>query len=118
MNHSYDTKLAKRFGALETVILKHIAFWVLMNKFRKSKKHFKEGRYWTYLSLNDFHDKFDYLSRQNIRTILKHLVDDGAIIKDSFNEKNYDKTTWYSISDEVEQLFFSKVLEYYKKRKK
>ena len=81
--HSFSTKIAKKLGMVEAVLLHNIQFWI--EKSKANNKHFYKGRYWTYNSAKAFSELFDYLSDRQISRALKALVDDGYLIKDNFN---------------------------------
>lgn len=95
--HSFNTKIAKKLGMIEAVLLQNIKFWI--DKSKANNKHFYKGKYWTYNSAKAFSELFDYLSDRQISRALKNLVDDGWLIKDNFNTNPFDRTSWYSLSD-------------------
>ena len=95
--HSFNTKIAKKLGMVEAVLLHNIQFWI--EKSKANNKHFYKGKYWTYSSAKEFSDFFKYLSQQQITRALKRLVDDGWLIKDNFNTDKFNRTSWYSLSD-------------------
>ena len=95
--HMFNTKVAKRLGIVEAVLLHNIQFWI--DKNRVNEKHFYKGRYWTYNSAKAFSELFEYLSDRQINRALKQLVDDGWLIKDNFNANPFDRTNWYALTD-------------------
>jgi hypothetical protein len=98
--------LAERFGPLESIFLSNICWWVETN--RKNQKHFYEGRYWTYGSADAFRRIFTYLSPQQIRRIIDTLREKKALLTGNFNRSGYDRTLWYTASDEVLALYEAK----------
>lgn len=103
MQHSFDISIAEKYGVNVAIFLNNVAFWIKKNQ--SNKKHFYQGRYWTYNSQEALTELFPYWSRQNIRTILKSCEDQGLIIKGNFNETGYDRTTWYALTDLGLSLF-------------
>jgi len=103
MHHSFDIEIAKKYGVEVAVVLNNIAFWI--NKNRANNKHFHDGRYWTYNSIKAFRELFPYWSFKQMRNILNKLKETGVILIGNFNEKNYDQTTWYALTDEGLNLF-------------
>lgn len=101
--HMFDTKVAKRLGIVEAVLLHNIQFWI--DKNRVNEKHFYKGRYWTYNSAKAFSELFEYLSDRQISRALKQLVDDGWLIKDNFNANPFDRTNWYALTDKYYSEF-------------
>lgn len=95
--HMFNTKVAKKLGIVEAVLLHNIQFWI--DKNRVNEKHFYKGKYWTYNSAKAFSELFEYLSDRQISRALKQLVDDGWLIKDNFNANPFDRTNWYALSD-------------------
>ena len=99
----FDTKVAKRLGIVEAVLLHNIQFWI--DKNRVNEKHFYKGRYWTYNSAKAFSELFEYLSDRQISRALKQLVDDGWLIKDNFNANPFDRTNWSALTDKYYSEF-------------
>lgn len=98
MEHSFDVDVAVRFGVNAAIIFKNLYHWVEKN--RANEKNFHDGRYWTYNSVKAFHDLFPYLSEKQIRTAINTLIEGGAVVTGNYNSQPYDRTLWYSITDE------------------
>ena len=101
--HSFNTKIAKKLGVTEAILLHNIQFWV--EKSKANNKHFFKDRYWIYGSSKAFAEIFTYLSRQQIARALKRLTDEGWLLKDNFNTNPFDRTSWYSLSDKYYDEF-------------
>jgi hypothetical protein len=97
MIHSFNTEIAAIYGIEEAVILNNLTFWIEKNA--ANGVNFNDGRYWTYNSVNAFGELFPYLSKKRIYRALVNLENDGAIISGNYNEKAYDRTKWYALSD-------------------
>lgn len=97
MKHSFYASLAVLVGIIPAIILTQIEFWVKKNC--ENKKNFREGRYWTYNSIEDIAKYFPYLSARQINYAIKRLKDEDLILIDNFNKNNLDRTAWYTISD-------------------
>lgn len=97
--HHFNIKEAERYGVIQAVLLYNIRYWLKKNK--ANSRHDRDGRIWMYNSVSAFKELFPYLTENQIRHALKKLVEDGILIKDTFNRHNYDRTLWYSI-DELE----------------
>ena len=87
------------------VFLDTIAYWLKTNASNKQPRNFREGRYWTYNTLDALHTMFPGWSRDTIRGIIRKCVKNGLLIVGNFNKKKYDRTCWYTLTD--------KALEYY-----
>jgi hypothetical protein len=97
--NSFLIEDAIKYGAEEAIFLYNIRYWVSTNEAKESDFHFKEGRYWTYMSQKGFTKWFPFWSEKQIARIVKNLEDAGAILTGKFNKLPSDKTTWYSLSD-------------------
>lgn len=93
----FNAEIAKKIGIIEAVLLDNIER--IINKNSANGENFYKGRYWIYGSSKAFAEIFTYLSRQQIARALKHLVDDGWLLKDNFNSNHFDRTSWYALSD-------------------
>jgi uncharacterized phage protein (TIGR02220 family) len=99
MNHSFNIDIAKKYGVECAIILENMIFWIEKNK--ANKKHFYEGRYWTYNSGKAFSELFPYWSVHQIGRFLRELEAQGLVISGNFNKAGYDKTKWYSVNDSL-----------------
>jgi hypothetical protein len=98
--HHFKVRDAKRYGIMEAILLYNMRFWLAKNK--ASGKHQHKGRTWTYNSHKAFAELFPYLSESQIKRGLASLQKQDAILKDNFNKKRYDRTTWYALANESE----------------
>ena len=90
---------AIKFGYMEAALLFHFMFWIDFN--RKKKKHFHDDKYWTYSSIVTLHKSyFPFFSEGQIRRAIDSFFKQNIIIKGNYNKLKYDKTTWYSLTDE------------------
>lgn len=98
MNYSFDVEMAKKLGVNEAIMLQNIVFWLKKNK--ANRKNFFDGRYWTYNSYKAFVELFPFWSEPQIKRIIQSLAEQGVIVKGNYNESPYDRTNWYSLTDE------------------
>ena len=96
MEHHFNVNLAKEYGIEEAIILHHFYYWTVKNAV--NEKHFHDGLYWTYNSRKAYSDFFTYLNETKIFRVIKHLEDEGVIIKGNYNADKWDKTNWYAIT--------------------
>lgn len=96
MQHNFNIFLAQMYSVEEAIFLQHIYHWYLYNK--TNNKNYFDNRYWTYNSVNAFAEQFVYLSEKQIRNILLKLETKGLIITGNYNKISYDRTKWYSIT--------------------
>lgn len=103
MNHSFNTEVAELYGVEEAIIIENIYFWILKNK--ANDKHFHDECYWTYNSARAFTELFPYWTERQLERILKNAESKGAIKTGVYNKIKYDRTKWYSVTDEVIDMY-------------
>ena len=113
MDHSFNIKAAKLYGVEEAVLLHNIYFWIKKNK--ANNKHFYDGYFWTYNSVEAFSELFPYWTKRQVERILNNLIKKGAIIKANYNEKAYDRTSWYAITQTVESIYANGEMDFTKR---
>ena len=91
----FNPDIAADVGVEAAIMFANIEFWIWHNQL--NKKHYYDGRYWTYNSQKAFQEQFPFWSRQNIRTILNKLLKKGYILKGALNDHKYDKTNWFAV---------------------
>lgn len=97
MNHSFDIDFAVKYGLHEAILIENLRFWIAKNK--ANKRHFYDGRYWTYNSAKAMAELFPYMSEDQIQKKLKNLENVGVIVTGVYNQNHYDRTKWYAFSD-------------------
>ena len=102
--HSFSVKFAERFGIVEALLLDYFFFWINNSQKKKEKDKYHDGRYWVYGSVRKIAEAHPYLSRAKVHRALKKLEEAGAIKTDAFNKMCWDKTTWYTLTDEILDL--------------
>ncbi|MCP3924518.1 MAG: hypothetical protein GY714_18245 [Desulfobacterales bacterium] len=103
MNHSFNVEIAKIYGVDGAIIVENLYFWIAKN--RANEKHYHDGQYWTYNSVNAFTVLFPYWSYKQIRRILDNLIKKGAINTGNYNKVGYDKTKWYGLSQHIFDVY-------------
>lgn len=98
MNHSFDVDIARKYGVIEAILINHLEYWIEKNK--ANNENYYEGYYWTYNSIRAFNELFPYVSQRQIQNALKHLKEAGIIQTGNFNKNPYDRTLWYSFTDQ------------------
>lgn len=102
--HSFSVEFAERFGIVEALLLDYFFFWINNSQKKKEKDKYHDGRYWVYGSVRKIAEAHPYLSRAKVHRALKKLEEAGAIKTDAFNKMCWDKTTWYTLTDEILDL--------------
>lgn len=102
MNVHFESNVAEVVGVDGAIMLTNFQFWV--NKNIANEKHFYEGTYWTYNTLEAYAKLFPFWSLKQVRRIIDNLEKDGYILKGNFNKKGYDRTTWYALTEKAWKL--------------
>jgi len=98
--HSFNKTIAKKCGILSAVIYNHIEFWIQKNE--ADEKHFYDGKYWTYFTLNGIQKIFDYVTVKQIRLAIDKLIKADLIETGNYNKTPYDRTLWYSLKAKID----------------
>jgi len=105
MEHSFSIEHAKSYGVNCAVVLKNLQFWIQKNL--ANRKHFYEGRVWTYNSVKAFKELFPYFTEKQIRTVLEKLVNDNVVMTGNFAKNKTDRTTFYAFVNQQDFLDFT-----------
>ena len=97
MTYQFDTDIAALYGVDESIMIANLQFWIRKNE--ANGKHFHDGRFWTYNSIDAFTKLFPFWTARQIRRILKSLEEKGVIVTGNYNTSAYDRTTWYAFGD-------------------
>lgn len=98
MFYSFDVDLAKKYGVDEAIMIHNFQFWIVKN--RTNRKHFYDGRTWTYNSIEAFQKLFSFWTKRQIERILGRLIKENILLKGNFNKNSYDRTNWYAFAQE------------------
>lgn len=100
-SHTFDTGIAQGLGLHSAIVYNHIIYWLRINANKSSEKaNFHEGKFWMYETRKEMSDFFGYISEDEIYKAIKKLVEAGLILKGNFNKSAFDKTLWYTVTDQ------------------
>ena len=99
MDYSFNAEIAAVYGVEEAVFLHNLYWWIAKNE--ANGRHYYDGRNWTYNSMEAFAKLFPFWTSKQVRRIIKKLEAAGAIYIGNYNQKGFDRTQWYAISDVV-----------------
>lgn len=98
MIHCFDANLAKEFGIEEAIFIDKLVGWIQYN--RANGINYHDGRTWTFNSAKAYADIFPYMTTSKIKRAIANLVEKGVVMKGNYNENQYDRTCWYSFTEE------------------
>ncbi len=108
MNHNFNIIIAKDYDVNMAIIINNFDYWLSKNKANNQNNH--EGKYWTYNSVKAFSLLFPYWSEKQIRTIIKKMIDKGILDTGNYNKAAYDRTLWYTFTDNFIKTYSSILL--------
>ncbi|MCH9769609.1 MAG: hypothetical protein K0U12_01905 [Gammaproteobacteria bacterium] len=97
--HHFEIHMAEKYGIEAAIFIDNFIFWTRTNA--AAQKNFHEERYWCFGSPEFFQKYFPYMTIRKVKTILQNCVKEGVLVQGNYNKKKYDRTNWYSLSDEV-----------------
>lgn len=98
----FSEQVACETGVDGAIMLENFKFWI--DKNIANEKHFYDGNYWTYNSLDAFTKLFPFWSKRQIERIIKNLEKDGFLIKGNYNKMAFDRTSWYALTEKAWKL--------------
>lgn len=99
MVHSFEVKLAVKYGLNEAIIYQYIQNEILFAMASKHIATYHDGIYWARASLDYMANDMPYFSKRTIRRTLDSLIEKGVLIKGNFNDNPFDRTCWYAFKE-------------------
>lgn len=103
MQYAFDMKIATEYGVDESIFVHRLYWWVRDNA--ANGRNLRDGRYWTYDSLAALTQIFPWWSRRQLQGIINRCRQKGLILTADYNEDRRDRTTWYTVTDTVIQVY-------------
>lgn len=104
-NHSFNVSLAKHIGLTEAILLQHFYFMYCNNKENENMQ--KDGKTWFFRTVKSMNETYPYLTTDKIRGAIERLVKGGLVFKADYSVDKLKRATWYTISEEVINIFSS-----------
>lgn len=98
-SRGFDVELAVKFGLNNAIFLQDLAFWIEFN--RNRQQAYRDGRYWTYSTLEELVQRHPYWTKNQIRHIIDVCKKSGWILIEHYDKVSYNQRNWYSICDSV-----------------
>lgn len=102
MNYNFNVEIATKIGVDEAIMLNNFVYWLAKNK--ANNKNFFDGNYWTFNSVRAYSELFPFWKESQIKRILKSLIEQNVLVVGNYNQNAYDRTNWYSLSNEYIHL--------------
>lgn len=101
---SFNKSIAEKLKSADcAVVYNHILFW-LTNNFNKKINQI-DGKTWMYETAQQMADHFGYMNEQEVKKCLVKLVESGMIIRDYKSKNKFDRTAWYTLPNNSNNLF-------------
>lgn len=100
----FSKYVANKAGVNAAIVHAKIAFFVKENI--KANRNLVNGQHWTYTTYQELHQTLPFLSVKQIRLAVQKLKDEKLIITDNHNTWKTDKTTWYTIDNEILKMIY------------
>lgn len=107
--HYFNVGVAQKYGLEESIIIQNLYYWIEKNE--ANKKHFHDGRYWTYNSIKAFSELFPYWNEKHIARLLSKMEQNGIIITGNFSTDPRDRTKWYALPESVLCIYQKREME-------
>jgi len=98
MNHSINVEVAKRLGVNAALIIANLAYLQHNRQAQGGEKYYMEGRWWVHHTYESLAAVRPYFSVQQIRRIMKSLVDQGVVFK--CNPDHFKRDCYWSVAPE------------------
>lgn len=100
---SFNEQIAVSYGVDEAVFIDALEFWIVKN--RANERHFHDGRWWSYNSLEAFGRIFPFWSKRQLERIIASCKKQGLIHTGNYSDSKMDRTTWYALDDRVLEIY-------------
>lgn len=103
MQYNFEMAVASAYGVDEAIFVHRLYWWVRDNA--ANNRNYRDGHYWTYDSLSALTEIFPCWTRRQLERIIKSCLSKGLILTADYNENRRDRTTWYTVTDIVFELY-------------
>lgn len=93
--HYFDSEFAREVGIAAAVIYNYLVYWCDQNRQLGINEY--DGYFWTYHSVRDLQETFNYMSAGQIRRSINLLVEKGLVKVGNYNKIGIDRTKWYAV---------------------
>lgn len=97
-SHSFDTGIAKSLGVNAAIVFNHIVYWLRYNSSNENAIH--EEKVWMYETQKKMAEFLEYMTLEEVKKAVVKLLEAKLLIKANFNKNPFDKTAWYTTTDQ------------------
>jgi hypothetical protein len=103
--HSYNVEIAVEYGIEEAILIHHFAYWI--GGHASNNINLRDGRYWSYDKAESLYKILpEFKNKKRIEYCINKLVEKDILMKGNFNELKFDRTLWYTFTDNGLRLIF------------
>lgn len=103
MQYAFEMDIARQYGVNEAVFVHRLYWWVRDNA--ANNRNYRDGYYWTYDSVDALTKIFPCWTRRQLQGIISKCREKGLIITAEYNSDRRDRTTWYTVTDIVINIY-------------
>ena len=97
-NHHFNVEIAKLLGIHAAVILDQFLYWIKRNHANNDCIH--NNRVWCSASNSALQEIFPYFTKDKIEYGIKKLKNNNIILVDFFSKNSFNRTRFFSLTDE------------------
>ena len=96
-------------SADKALVVQQIHYWCQINEENgRWETHFHDGHWWTYNSMEEWADTFEWIKKRTLRRYLTSLRDSAVLGTGNFSKDGFDKRLWYRVDHENLQKMYEK----------
>ena len=99
MEYSFNAQIARQYGVDGAIFIHSLHWWIVKN--RANGRHYYDGRWWTYNTVDAFTKLFPFWTPKQLRRIIDKLKSDGVLYTGNYNDQPFDRTQWYALDDAI-----------------
>ena len=86
---------ARKYGLDGAVMLNHFRLW--LDGHLAAGRNVRDGEVWNWITVANLAELYPYWTVEQVRRILKRLIEAGALRTANHNKAGFDRTLWYTI---------------------
>lgn len=107
--YHFKPEVAQEYGVSEAIFIHSLSYWIEKNK--SNRRHFHDGRYWSYDSHKAIAERFPFWTVRQIERIIANCKEKGAILVGNYNTDKTVRTQWYALTDATYSIYFTETVD-------